>query len=455
LLIIGTGAISFFVELLVRIGIKRVYLFDNKSVQRKNIVAQNFHHSDEGFQKPEALKKRLHGCQFEKGNSEIPPLEVFTNGDFLTVTDKEIEQIITKEKSEGRQVILIMASDYHPAQARGNRIAIKYDVPVFWVGIYHLGKAGEIIFYIPGFDLPCYRCITETRYSYFDKKRLSNHLTGDCSGSGRSTGLPTAASFIDAVLEHLIIGYIHIDTETNQHGRLFRGLLVEKRNLIQCQLDPDYLLNDSENIFSQIQGPDQIAFNTIFQTENRKRDCLDCRSFATNSVWKHTDYTRENYRETLEIFSDIASASANRVRIDHPLLKEYEDYFPEWEKLLKLKLIAEGNFEISMEQNGKEIFKVYTGNLPVRKIIRNVNPGPYVVKSSIKSTLWQGELKEKDLIWTESYPGQPLKLAADTGEIFSRSTREIKLLNDKIIIQVFPEIESGRLELEIKGHDFA
>jgi len=107
-----------------------------------------------------------------------------------------------------------------------------------------------------------------------------------------------------------------------------------------------------------------------------------------------------------------------------------------------------------MERNGNEVFKVHVGHLPIRKTIRNVKPGPYVIRSNKKSILWRGELAKQELIWPEAFPEQPLKLAADTGEMFSRATREIKLLNDKIIIQVFPEIESGRLEMEIKGHDF-
>jgi len=291
ILCVGTGAIGASIEGWVRLGINRIYLFDNKAVKIKNMVAQNFCHSDIGKPKTEALKRRLLECQFEKGNSDIPSLQIFTYSDFLAVTDKEIQRIIEKEKSKGRKVIIVMASDYHPVQARGNRIALKFGVTVFWVGIYRMGKAGEVIFYAPGHELPCYRCITETRYRFFDNNRLAGHLKGDRDGAGISSGLPMAATFIDAVLSHLIIGYIHCDIETNQHARLFRRLLNEKRNLIQCQLDPEYILNDSENIFAQIQGPDQICFNTIFQQESINPECPDC-SLGKNA-WYHTDYTKE------------------------------------------------------------------------------------------------------------------------------------------------------------------
>ena len=286
------------------------------------------------MEKPEALKRRLMECEFEKGNPEIPALEVFTYDDFLSISDDELGAIIQSEKTAGRQVIFIMASDYHPVQARGNRIAIKYGVTVFWVGIYRMGKAGEIIFYKPGHDLPCYRCITETRYQFFDKNRLADHIRGDHRGSGRSSGLPMAASFIDAVLSHLVIGCIHREIETNQHAKLFRRILKEKRNLIQCQLDPDYRLNDSENIFAQVQGSDQIAFNTIFLAERRNGECIDCR--WDHPIWQDTDYTKENYRKRLETFSEYEAAFMHGVyEYKHSLLDKYEDLFPEWEKALQ------------------------------------------------------------------------------------------------------------------------
>jgi hypothetical protein len=211
---------------------------------------------------------------------------------------------------------------------------------VFWVGIYQMGKAGEIIFYHPDYKLPCYRCITETRYRFFDKNRLADHLRGDFRGSGKSSGLPSAASFIDAVLDHLVIGLVHMDIDENQHGRLFKKILNEKRNFIQCQLDPDYKLNDQEDIFSQIRGPDLIAFNTLFQRVNKKSDCIDCCSFF-DSVWNHTDYTSENYRETIMNLCLMVSPYCNGPTFVHPLLKEYADLFPVWAQIASQQIGSE------------------------------------------------------------------------------------------------------------------
>ena len=299
LIIVGIGAFAHAVERFARLGIRKLFLFDNGLVERKNTVAQNFTYEDIGLQKPEALKPRLESCAFEKDNPDISPLEIELYGDFLSLSDEELKRIIGNEQNKGRQVILIMASDYHPVQARGNRISLMFEIPTFWVGIYTMGKAGEIIFFLPGYNLPCYRCITETRYRFFDKNRLLNHISGHFQGTGRSMGLPMAADYIDAILNHLIIGAIHIEVDDNQHAKLFRRLLKEGRNFIQCQLDPDYKLNGEEDIFAQIKkGPDLIAFNTIFQKEKAKTDCLDCS--LTHKKWVNTDYTKEDYPKTYD-----------------------------------------------------------------------------------------------------------------------------------------------------------
>jgi len=97
-------------------------------------------------------------------------------------------------------------------------------------------------------------------------------------------------------------------------------------------LDPDYRLNDSENIFSQVQGSDQIAFNTIFLAERWNSECIDCR-WTHRPIWQNIDYTKENYRKKLETFSELEAAFMHGAcEYKHPLLEKYQDLFPVWEK---------------------------------------------------------------------------------------------------------------------------
>jgi hypothetical protein len=103
--------------------------------------------------------------------------------------------------------------------------------------------------------------------------------------------------------------------------------------------------------------------------------------------------------------------------------------------------------EIIIEKN-REPMGFTSCEHPIIKEFRNVMPALYAAKMDTGRIIWQGELTEKDLIWSAAFPGQALELAADTGEPTGRMTREITLLNGELIIRVFPGAESGRLELK-------
>jgi len=300
LIFIGTGASTHMIEWFARLGIKKFTLCDLDVVEHKNMAAQGFDYDDIGRPKVDAISAKIKRIEFERDNPTVPKLDIITfNQDFLTLTDEEIMA------GDGNK-ILIMASDYHPVQARGSRLALKFEIPTFWVGIYREAMAGEIIFFDNsgaenekiGTNMPCYRCITHTRYKSFDRHHLEAHLNGNYEGTGTSSGLPMAATFIDSILGHIIVGAIHQSDSGNQHARLYNRLKSEGRNLIQTQLSPEYLLGE-EDLFSQITGNDVISFNTLFQTEPAVEDCPDCNHFVKQLTVNcghaatSTDYTAE------------------------------------------------------------------------------------------------------------------------------------------------------------------
>lgn len=454
LIFVGVGASGFMIEQFARLGIGGMLLFDNDIVEIKNLTSQNFTYDDVGLQKDKAIIKHLKSCEFEKDNPNIPHLELTAHGDFLKVSDTEIEMIIQNEQEKGRQVILVLASDYHPVQARGNRMSLKLKIPTFWVGIYRKGMAGEIIFHVPNHELSCYRCITESRYRFFDKNHLINHLKGDFRGSGKSSGLPQAASYIDSIASHLIIGAIHRKDNENEHAKLFRRILKEQRNFIQCQLDPTYKLNDTIDIFAQIKGDDVICFNTIFQHGRRKSDCIDCREFSIELVWKHTDYTKDNYRNSLEMFSMIETSFMHGGSYEHPLLNEYEHLFPKWEKYFNSALKIEDIQQITIEKDGTFISVIPLTNQCDIKRINNITPGNYSFKVDVNhAAIWEGEFTEQHLIWDSAFPERPIELAAATGNSKTKSTFKIILLNGRITISLFPGIESGWLQIQTGESD--
>jgi hypothetical protein len=106
--------------------------------------------------------------------------------------------------------------------------------------------------------------------------------------------------------------------------------------------------------------------------------------------------------------------------------------------------------KIIVTKNGDTIGSISAKPSLVAQSIRNVTPGYYEVRLNTGRILWQEELKEQDLIWSAAFPEEALDLAADTGESNRRISKECTILGGEIAIRVFPEIESGRIEIEVK-----
>ncbi len=124
----------------------------------------------------------------------------------------------------------------------------------------------------------------------------------------------------------------------------------------------------------------------------------------------------------------------------------------EFEKLCQEASKSESplaNLEIILERNEESMDSIPLKKLPVVKRIAHVKPGYFEVKLNTGHILWQGNFIEKDLLWTKAFPERDFELAADTGDANQSVTKELRLLNDELIIRVFPGIESGRLEIKV------
>ena len=106
---------------------------------------------------------------------------------------------------------------------------------------------------------------------------------------------------------------------------------------------------------------------------------------------------------------------------------------------------------IVIDKNGEEFETISFERRPLIRTIKNVRPGMYEFRLENGRVLGEKQLTRDDLLWVYAYPKEDLKLAADTGDTLERPTRGIELLDGEVIIRVFPGIESGHLEIEIRG----
>ena len=237
---------------LARCGLGSISLVDFDRVSAGNPARQDFYSTDIARYKVDAVAENL---------KRINP-EIETEGhvlDFCAISPEEMERLF------GHTDLFIFATDYFPAQARGNIVALRLDKPAIWIGLYSRGLAGEIIYYVPGVTPACYRCICGSRYTAFHQGGASISSDG---------GNIFDLHLVDAIAGHIGVGSLNRGAD-NRYGALIDQL--GNRNLLQVKIDPGYRLN-GKDIFRQYLGdhPANFSFTTIALPREMEPDCPDC-----------------------------------------------------------------------------------------------------------------------------------------------------------------------------------
>lgn len=241
---------------LVRSGLGAVTYVDFDRIDASNPARQDFNSTDLGQHKAAALADALRRIN--------PEVEVnCLIRDFCDIGQDEFDVQF------GHTDLVILATDFFPAQARGNLEAIRLRKPAVWIGLYREGRAGEIVFWAPG--LPCYRCICSSRYrAFYEQGRSTSNPTHVPSAGGTIFDL----HLVDAIAGQIAVGLLTKGAD-NRMGRLIHQL--GNRNLLQVKMDPEYRLGE-EDIFAQHLGhsPANFSFTTMALPMEPEADCPDC-----------------------------------------------------------------------------------------------------------------------------------------------------------------------------------
>ena len=237
---------------LARSGLGAITLVDYDHVSATNPARQDFNSTDIARRKVEVNAENLLRIN--------PDIEVeYHVMDYCSISCEEHDRLF------GDTDLFIFATDFFPAQARGNVEAVRLQKPAMWIGLYQGGRAGEIIYYVPGLTPACYRCICSSRYQAFS-----------CGGASVSSSGGTIFDmhFVDAIAGHIDVGILTRGAD-NRYGRLINKL--GNRNLLQAKNDPDWTLGDKD-IFRQYLGdhPANFSFTTIALPMERDPNCPDC-----------------------------------------------------------------------------------------------------------------------------------------------------------------------------------
>lgn len=237
---------------LARCGLGAVSLVDFDRISDSNPARQDFYSTDMGQHKVQAVARYL-----KQINPEIE-VESYVR-DYCEISSEEHDRLF------GDTSLFIYGTDFFPAQARGNLQALRSETPAMWIGLYQGGRAGEIIYYVPGVTKACYRCICSSRYQAFTGGVINVSSTG--------------ATIFDLHLVDAIAGQIAVGILTrgadNRMGRLIEQL--GNRNLLQIKIDPEYRMA-GKDIFAEYLGthPANFSFTTIALPMERDQNCPDC-----------------------------------------------------------------------------------------------------------------------------------------------------------------------------------
>ena len=248
---IGTGGAYSLYEGLVRSGIGSLTVFDFDTVDDVNLCRQGFKPDEIGMDKIDALGDHLLSINPDLNYTGLP-------WDVLDCSDSELDRIF------GNADLFLFMTDSFPAQAFGNKLALKYKKPAIWGGFYEKSQCAEIVFYIPDVTPACFRCAVAPRYAVQAEGEVK--VSSNCNTIFHSM-------LLDSMVGMLVMAILHNDTE----GFEFSGYFGDywDQNLIQFKCALDYPSRLFGEMFMNTGGR-AINFNSIWQRIPGNCECQDC-----------------------------------------------------------------------------------------------------------------------------------------------------------------------------------
>lgn len=145
--VLGCGSVGSLVALqLAKSGVGKFLLVDNDVIEYHNLCRHQCGISDVGKYKTIALKERILNIN--------PAAEVEIETTTVELVRKEVFDAHCKEGSS----VIVGCADNRAADVYANSIAVMYHVPFVSIGFWERAFAGEIFYYLPNKNMPCYKC---------------------------------------------------------------------------------------------------------------------------------------------------------------------------------------------------------------------------------------------------------------------------------------------------------
>lgn len=144
--IIGCGSVGSFVAVeLAKAGVGRFVLVDNDVMAYHNICRHQCGIYDVGKYKVNAVKERI---------LEINPIATVST--YVGIIER-LDKTVFDEHCTSNAII-VSCADNREADLYASKIANIYNVPFVSIGFWERAFAGEVFYFIPSENMPCYEC---------------------------------------------------------------------------------------------------------------------------------------------------------------------------------------------------------------------------------------------------------------------------------------------------------
>lgn len=259
MVVAGTGGAMSWVEELARCGVGEFVLIDPDEVSWSNIGTQQVYGDEIGLPKVEALATRVRRIN--------PQAKLWTRQAILDdLSDEALAKLCgLRQKQPPALTLLCAMTDSFQAQARMNRVALTFGLPLLAGQMYAEGRGIEVVWSYPGVSRCCHRCTLRPRFRAF----LEEGYVNDVGSSGTPLFSTTR---LTALKGFLALAILHHGTGHSRWG----GILgqIGQRTLIQARLHPGLELP----VFGKALGAGERIFcdESLWIEPQPHDECPDC-----------------------------------------------------------------------------------------------------------------------------------------------------------------------------------
>jgi molybdopterin/thiamine biosynthesis adenylyltransferase len=199
--ILGCGSVGSLVALeLARAGVEYFVLADPDIVEYHNVCRHQCGIEDVGDLKINALTRKLKNIN--------PNVQVSSFAGIV----QNIPKSILDDFCVPNETIFVGCADNRAADVYANRISIYYTAAFISIGFWERAYAGEIFYYLPNRNMPCYECALGDGGDFSSRVEANHHVYSnqeDIEGIKFEPGISVDINFITSIGIKLIIDILN------------------------------------------------------------------------------------------------------------------------------------------------------------------------------------------------------------------------------------------------------